>query len=134
LDGQPPVALVSRYATEPNWSPTGEFLVFAGPQVGVDFDVRAATADGEPRTLPKLTLSRGAERMAIRSDGKSMIVLRDVSGNRNLVLFDLESGAETPLTSFGREVTVGDFDVSSDGSEITFERRAESADVLLIER
>jgi Tol biopolymer transport system component len=134
LDGQPPVTLVSHYATEPNWSPTGEFLVYAGPQVGVNFDVRAATVDGEPRALPKLTLTRGAERMVIRPDGKTMVVLRDVSGIRNLAVFDLESGAETPLTAFGRDISVGDFDLSSDGSEIVLERQAESADVLLIER
>jgi Tol biopolymer transport system component len=134
LDGHAPVRLVDRYATEPNWSPTGEFLVYAGPQVGVNFEFRAVTADGKPRPLPKLTLTRGAERVAIRRDGEALVVLRDESGNRNLVAFDLESGAETQLTDFGPDVAVGDFDLSSDGSEIVFERRAESADIVLIER
>jgi Tol biopolymer transport system component len=134
LDGRAPVQLLDHYATEPNWSPTGEFLVYAGPQVGVNFDVRAVTADGKPRALPQLTLHRGAERMAIRRDGEAMVVLRGEIGNRNLVEFDLESGVERNLTSFGPDVTVGDFDVSGDRSEIVFERRAESADILLIER
>ena len=134
LDGRAPVQLVHHYATEPNWSPTGEFLVYAGPQVGVNFDVRAVAADGKPRMLPQLTLTRGAERMAILRDGQAMVVLRGEIGNRNLVVFDLESGLERKLTSFGRDVTAGDFDVSGDGSEIVFERRAESADILMIER
>ena len=134
LDGRAPVQLVHHYATEPNWSPTGEFLVYAGPQVGVNFDVRAVTADGKPRTLPQLTLTRGAERMAILRDGGAMVVLRGEIGNRNLVVFDLDSGVERKLTSFGRDVTAGDFDVSGDGSEIVFERQAESADILMIER
>lgn len=134
LDGRAPVQLVHHYATEPNWSPTGAFLVYAGPQVGVNFDVRAVTADGKPRVLPQLTLTRGAERMAILRDGEAMVVLRGEIGNRNLVVFDLESGVERKLTSFGPDVTAGDFDVSSDGGEIVFERRAESADILMIER
>lgn len=134
LDGHAPVKLVDLYATEPNWSPTGEFLVYAGPQVGVSFDVRAVTAAGRPRALPQLTLTRGAERMAIRPDGRTMVVLRGEIGNRNLVVFDLESGAERTLTSFGRDVAVGDFDVSGDDSEIVVERRTESADILLINR
>lgn len=134
LDGRTPVQLVHHYATEPNWSPTGEFLVYTGPQVGVNVDVRAVTADGRPRTLPQLTLTRGAERMAILRDGEAMVVLRGEIGNRNLVVFDLESGIERKLTSFGRNVTVGDFDVSGGGNEIVFERRAESADILMIER
>ena len=134
LDGHAPVLLVHHYATEPNWSPTGGFLIYAGPQVGVNFDVRAVTADGKPRALPKLTLTRGAERMAIRQDGEAMVVLRGEIGSRDLALFDLESGAERKLTGFSRDVTVGDFDVSADGSEIVFERKAESADVILIER
>jgi dipeptidyl aminopeptidase/acylaminoacyl peptidase len=134
LDGRAPVQLVHHYSTEPNWSPTGKFLVYAGPQVGVNFDVRAVTADGKPRALPQLTLTRGAERMAILRDGEAMVVLRGEIGNRNLVVFDLKSGVERKLTSFGRGVTAGDFDVSGDGSEIVFERRAESADILMIER
>lgn len=134
LDGRAPVLLVRHYATEPNWSPTGEFLVYAGPQVGVNFDVRAVTADGKPHAMPQLTLNRGAERMAIRRDGEAMVVLRGEIGNRNLVMFDLESGVERKLTSFGRDVTAGDFDVSRDGIEIVVERRTESADILMIER
>jgi len=134
LDGHAPVQLVHHYATEPNWSPTGGFLVYAGPQVGVNFDVRAVTADGRPHALPQLTLTRGAERMAIRRDGEAMVVLRGEIGNRNLVVFDLESGVERRMTSFGRDVTVGDFDVSGDGSEMVFERRTETADILLIDR
>jgi len=134
LDGHAPVQLVHHYATAPHWSPTGRFLVYAGPQVGVTFDVRAVTAEGKPRELPRLTLTRGAERMAIQRDGQAMVVLRGEIGSRDLVMFDLESGAERRLTAFSRDVTVGDFDVSADGSEIIFERKAESADVILIER
>jgi Tol biopolymer transport system component len=134
LDGHAPVQLAGHYATEPNWSPTGGFLVYAGPQVGVSFEVRAMAADGKSRALPKLILTRGAERMAIRRDGEAMVVSRGEIGRRDLVLFDLESGFERRLTGFSRDVTVGDFDVSADGSEIVFERKAESADVILIER
>jgi Tol biopolymer transport system component len=134
LDGGTPTPILDRYSTEPNWSPTGEFLVYAGPQVGVSIDLRAVTADGKPHTLPGLTLTRGAERTAFRGDGAALLVLRGEIGNRDLFLLDLETGVERRLTDFGRDVNVGDFDLSPDGREITFERRSESADVLLIER
>jgi hypothetical protein len=134
LDGHAPVPLVHHYATDPNWSPTGGFLVYAGPQVGVSFEVRAVTADGEPFALPKLTLTRGAERMAFRRDGETMVVMRGDIGSRSLALFDLESGAERRLIGFARDVTVSDFDVSADGKEIVFARESESADIILIER
>ena len=134
LDGHAPVPLVHHYATDPNWSPTGGFLVYAGPQVGVSFEVRAVTADGQPFALPKLTLTRGAERMAFRRDGETMVVMRGDIGSRSLALFDLESGAERRLIGFARDVTVSDFDVSADGKEIVFARESESADIILIER
>jgi dipeptidyl aminopeptidase/acylaminoacyl peptidase len=58
LDGGTPVPLVKEYSTDPAWSPDGEFLVYSGADVGTTFSVKAITADGAPRQLPKILLSR----------------------------------------------------------------------------
>lgn len=49
-------------------------------------------------------------------------------------LIDLETGAERPLTNFGRAFIFRDFDVSPDGREIVFDQVQENSDVVLIDR
>jgi Tol biopolymer transport system component len=134
LDGRPPLPIVKGYSTDPSWSPTGDFIAYAGPQVGVTFDVGAVTPAGRPRAMPRLTLTRGARRISIRPDGGPLVVLLGEIGNRDLALVDLESGERRMLTSLGRELDIGDFDVAADGREIVFDQRAESSDVLQIDR
>jgi Tol biopolymer transport system component len=134
LGGGPPIPIVEVYATDPSWSPTGEFIAFAGPQVGVTFDVNAVTPAGKPRAMAKLTLTRGARRISIRPDGQALVVLAGEIGNRDLALVDLASGRRRMLTSLGRDLDIGDFDVAADGREIVFDQHAESSDVLQIDR
>jgi Tol biopolymer transport system component len=134
LDGSSPVPVVEGFSTDPSWSPVGDFLVYAGPQVGVTFDVRAVTSAGKPHHMPKLTLTRGARRISFRPDGGALVVLLGETGNRDFSLVDLETGSQRSLTSFGREFAVGDFDVAPDGREIVFDRRADSSDILQIDR
>jgi Tol biopolymer transport system component len=128
-----PEPIVAPYSTDPHWSPTGEFLVYFGPQVGVTLDLRAITRDGKDFELPKVALTRGSERIAVRRDGRALYLLRGDSATRNLVLFDLATGAERTLTDSAGDMPVADFDVAPDGTEVVLERRAESADQLLIE-
>jgi Tol biopolymer transport system component len=134
LDGRPPLPIVEGYSTDPSWSPTGDLIAFAGPQVGVTFDVGAVTPAGRPRAMPKLTLTRGARRISIRPDGGALVVLFGEIGNRDLALVDLETGHQRMLTSLGRKLDIGDFDVAADGREIVFDQRAESSDLLRIDR
>jgi Tol biopolymer transport system component len=134
LDGRSPVPMVEGFSTDPSWSPRGDVIAYAGPQVGVTFEVRAVTSDGKPRHIPKVTLTRGARRISFWPDGGALVVLLGETGDRDLSLVDLETGSERRLTSFGREIAVGDFDVAPDGREIVFDRRADSSDILLIDR
>ena len=64
VDGGTPVLLVKEYSTDPIWAPSGEFLVYSGADIGTTFSVKAVSADGAPRPLPKLILTRGARRLA----------------------------------------------------------------------
>src|SRR6185503_2457628 len=64
VGGGPPILLVKEYSIDPIWSPSGQFLVYSGADVGTTFSVKAVSADGAPRPLPNLILTRGARRLA----------------------------------------------------------------------
>ena len=133
LDGRPPVRLVSEYSVDPVWAPDGRFLVYSGPDVGTTFSVCAVTPDGRPYSLPSLTLTRGARRMAFLPGRHALVVLRGEIEHKNVWLIDLETGTERQLTNFGQDFDVRDFDVSPDGGEIVLERVQENSDIVLLD-
>jgi hypothetical protein len=55
-------------------------------------------------------------------------------GQGDLWRIDIASGEERRLTDIGRDFAVRDFDVSADGGEVVFDRRADDSDVVLIDR
>jgi Tol biopolymer transport system component len=133
-NGDAPVLLVSEYSIDPVWSPDGQFLVFSGPDVGTTFPLRAAAADGRVHPLRSLILTRGARRVSFLRGPHSLVILRGEIGNKNLWLVDLETGSERQLTSLSRDFVIRDFDISSDGREIVFDRVQENSDLVLIDR
>jgi Tol biopolymer transport system component len=134
LDGEPPVLLISEYSVNPVWSPDGEFLVYSGPDIGTSFPLRAAAADGRAHALPSIMLTRGARRIGFLAGSHSLVVLRGEIASKNFWLIDLDTGAERQLTQLPRDFVVGDFDISSDGTELVFDRAEENSDLVLIER
>jgi Tol biopolymer transport system component len=126
--------LLDDYALDPTFAPHGEYLLYSGSDIGTTFPVKSITADGKPHAIPPLTLSRGARRFRFLPGQGGLVVLRGDIEHKNLWAIDLTTGAERQLTNFGRDVIIGDFDVSADGGEIVFERRQENSDVVLIER
>jgi hypothetical protein len=133
LDGGTPVPLVHEYSTDPAWSPSGQFLVYSGADVGTTFSVKAVGADGAARPLPKLVLTRGARRLVfLRED--TLIVLRGDISHREFASIDLNTGRERPLTALGRAFVIGDFDVAQNGGEIVFDRTREESDIVLFDR
>ena len=132
VDGGTPVLLVKEYSTDPIWSPSGQFLVYSGADVGTTFSVKAVSADGAPRPLPNLILTRGARRLAFLGDDALVIMKGDIS-HKEFWLVDLETGRERQLTNLGREFAIGDFDVSPDGREIIFDRAREESDIVLFD-
>ena len=133
-NGGAPVLLVSEYSSDPAWSPDGEFLVYSGPDVGTSFPLRAAAADGRARAFPNLMLTRGARRIGFLPGSHTLVILRGEIENKNFWLIDLDSGSARRLTSLPRNVLVGDFDISGDGTEIAFDRIRETSDVMVIDR
>jgi Tol biopolymer transport system component len=136
LNGNPPLALVPEYSIDPVWSPHGEFLLYSGADLGMSFPLRAIAGDGRLYGgLSTPILTRGARRVAFWPDGRSVVVLRGDIGHKNFWLVDLKTGAERQLTDLPPNFEVrGDFDISSDGGQITFDRVEENSEIALIER
>ena len=132
VDGGTPIPLVKEYSTDPTWSPNGEFLVYSGADVGTTFPVKAVTADGTPRQLPQLVLSRGARRLVFLSDDILVFMKGDLS-HKDLWSIDLKTGHEQQITSLEAGPVMGDFDISRDGGTIVFDRTREESDIVLFE-
>ncbi len=137
------VRILDDYALDPAWAPGGKFLVYSGMDPGTTFPVRAVTADGEPYPIPELALSRGgalgvtqvgARRLRFLPGEQALVVLRGDIQHKNLWVRDLSTGNWRQLTNFGRDIVIGDFDVSNDGRWVVFERVQEHSDVVEIFR
>jgi Tol biopolymer transport system component len=133
-NGGAPVLLVSEYSIDPVWSPDGQFVVYSGADVGTTFPLRAAAADGRVHPLHSLILTRGARRVSFLRGSNTLVILRGEIGNKNLWQVDLDTGTQRQLTSLSRNFVIKDFDVSSNGQEIVFDRVQESSDLVLIDR
>jgi Tol biopolymer transport system component len=128
-----PIPLVEEYSIDPIWSPTGRFLVYSGADVATIFSVKAVNADGTPHALPKLTLSRGSRRLSFLAGDDTLVLLKGDISHKDFWALDLQSGRERQLSNLGRELIIGDFDVSADGREIIFDRARDESDIVLID-
>jgi hypothetical protein len=118
---------------DPAWAPDGRFVVYSGPDIGTNFSVKAVTAESTPRSVPALTLTRGARHMAFLREGGKLVLLRGEIQHKNLWLVDLETGAERQLTNLSSDFDIRDFDISRDGRDVVLERVQERSDVLLLD-
>jgi serine/threonine protein kinase/Tol biopolymer transport system component len=134
LDGKPPQLLVAEYSVDPAWSPDGNYLVYSGADVGTTFPLRASGRDGRPYAMASLILTRGARRVAFARNTGSLVILRGEVGHKNFWLLNPQTGAERQLTDLPSKFTIGDFDVSPDGTEIIFDRVQDSSSIALLER
>lgn len=133
VDGGPPSLLVGEYAADPVWAPDGSFVVYSGRDIGTTLSLHAVTADAAPRSLPALTLVRGARHLAFMSGGRRLVFLRGEIRHKNLWLVDLDTGVERQLTDFTPDFEIRDFDISPDGREIVVERVQDHSDVVLLD-
>ncbi len=135
FDGSAPMPLVSEYSVDPAWAPDGAFFVYSGPDIGTTFQVKAATPEGRPYPFPHLVLTRGARHFAVLPDRATpaLIVLKGEIGHKDVWMIDLETAGERPLTNFGGDIVVRDFDVSPDGRELVFEQVQEHSDIVRID-
>jgi hypothetical protein len=100
--------------------------------VGTNYQVKAVSADGRPHDLPELGLTRGARRLAFLREDALVIMKEDLS-HKEFWVVDLKTGRERQLSTLGREVAIGDFDLSADGREIIFDRARDESDIVLFD-
>jgi Tol biopolymer transport system component/DNA-binding winged helix-turn-helix (wHTH) protein len=132
LDGAA-APLTSDYALDPVWSPSGDFLVYSGADVGTTFPVKAVTTAGTPHPVPKLMLTRGARRLRFVRGNRALVLMRGDMQHTDLSLVDLDTGAEHQLTRLGADFNIRDFDVAPDGSEVVLERVQQRSEIVLID-
>jgi Tol biopolymer transport system component len=132
-EGGAPTVLAQEYSVDPTWAPGGRFVIYSGPDIGTTFSLKAVTAEGAPHSLPALTLTRGARRVAFLPGGRTLAFLRGGFQHKNLWLLDLETGAERQLTNLPPDFEIRDFDLSPDGREVVLERVQERSEVVLLD-
>lgn len=132
LDGRG-TRLVPDYSVDPAWSPTGDVLLYSGPDVGTTFPVKAVTNAGGRYPLPRVVLTRGARRLRFLPGRRTIVVMRGDLDHKDLWAIDLDTGAERQLTRLAPDFKIRDFDVSPDGGELILERVQEHSDIVLID-
>jgi hypothetical protein len=143
VDGTPRVAriapdgrvalLLREYSVDPVWSPDGALFVYTGPDIGTTFRISAAAPDGRPHAMADLTLTRGARRLRLLEDGRTLVALLGTIRHKDLWYIDLMTGDRRQVTHLPPDFEVREFDVSPDGRDIVVERVQEHADIVLIE-
>jgi Tol biopolymer transport system component len=134
VNGGPPSVFLRDYSVDPEWQPSGSFVVYSGPDIGTTFSVQAVSPDGAAHALPRLTtLTRGARHLKFLSGGRGLVFLRGAIGHKDLWLMDPETGAERQLTNLPADFDIRDFDISPDGREVVLERVQERSDIVLLD-
>jgi Tol biopolymer transport system component len=133
VDGRSPALFVHEYSVDPVWAPDGRFVIYSGPDIGTTFSVKAVTTEAVARSLPALTLTRGARRLTFLHGGRALVFLRGEIQHKDLWLIDMETGTEQQLTHLAPDFHVRDFDISPDGREVVLERVQERSDVALLD-
>jgi serine/threonine protein kinase/Tol biopolymer transport system component len=146
VDGGRPRRLVSAVATDPVWSPGGDFIVYSGSFSGATATTRTAGAplravrfDGTKYDLPLVTSPQGGrEDLRVSPDGyrfldQARLVYRRRPEEQDFWLFDLVTGEQRQITRLGITGNVRGFDITPDGKHIVFDRLRQNSDIILID-
>jgi dipeptidyl aminopeptidase/acylaminoacyl peptidase len=118
VDGGEPVRLVDGEALNPQWSPDGDMIVYAGQQVAAIAPLGAVDPDGNPIELPDIATWRGGERYRFMPDGSALIVMTGSQPAQDFERLDLKTMERRPLTRLDPTTAV---------------RLEEKSDIVLIE-
>ena len=148
VDGGTPRRLVPGLATDPVWSPNGDFMVYAGEFSGgnamraAGAPLQAVRPDSTKYDLP-LVVDKDGVRGNLRVipgsyrflDQTHLVYLRmELAESRDFWLIDLASGERRQITQLDNKGSVRGFDIAPDGKSIVFDRVRQNSDIVLIER
>ena len=131
--GGAPVRLATGSLTNPVWSPAGNLILYAGPQVGILAPLLGMTPDGTPVPLPDIKLHRDGERVRFLPDGRGLVYMQGPNLPQDFWLLDLTTRKSRQLTRLNNAAAMRTFDVTSDGKQIVFDRLRDNSDIVLID-
>jgi len=134
LDGSAPTTFVAEYSVDPNWAPDGSYVVYSGPDIGTNFSLKAVTAEGAPRKIPDLVLTRGTRHVTFLPGGHELVYLRGEIQHKNLWAVNVDTGADRQLTQVAADFQIQDFDVSPGGQEFILQRVQEHSNIVMLTR
>jgi serine/threonine protein kinase len=120
-------------AVNPIWSPKGDLIVYAGPEVGPRRPLRAVRPNGVPVTFPEILVVPVGERARFLPDGSGLVYMA-AAQRLDFWLVDLDTMKRRQLTKLEPGTMMRTFDVTPDGTRIVFDRLTEDSDIVLIER
>jgi len=130
------VKLTDKPSTNAVWSPAGDRIVYYDWSTGgANEPLLAVGPEKRAVPMPQGLVYRG-DREAYRfmPDGKSIVLLVGQFREQDFWLVNLETGERRQLTHLKPGYSIRNFDLSSDGKEILFDRVQENSDIVLIER
>ena len=146
VNGGAPRRIVSGAATDPAWSPSGDFIVYSGLFSGGSATTRrpgstlqAVRADGQKYDLPLLVGESGArEELRVSPGGyrfldQRHLVYRPVPESLDFWLIDLITGDRRQITQLRNKGHLRGFDIVPDGRHIVFDRTRQNSDIVLID-
>jgi Tol biopolymer transport system component/predicted Ser/Thr protein kinase len=134
VDDSKLVELSDALSYNPVWSPDGKFIIYSEQQGGSRFVLKAMTAERTPVDIPDVSvLYTKATSYRFLPGQDALIVLEGDFRHQDFYRVDLRTGEQRRLTDLQPGYRVQDFDVSSDGKQIVFDRARDNADVVLIE-
>ncbi|MDX2344341.1 MAG: protein kinase [Acidimicrobiia bacterium] len=134
-DGGRVEKIVEGQALHPVWSPGGELIAYAGPQVYTGLSrVLAVTPDGVPVELPPLEVTVRGEVVRFLPDGQGLIYMKSSANfHQDFWLLDLSTMQDRQLTRLDDAGTINTFDITPDGTRIVFDRLRDNSDIVLID-
>jgi Tol biopolymer transport system component len=132
VGGGAAVRIAPGLAFNPVWSPKGDAIVYAGPNVARDAPLRAITPEGRPIPLPEILVPFSGERFRFLPDGSGLVYMHGLY-RQDFSLLDLATGGTRRLTRLSDPGRLRTFDITPDGKRIVFDRSRENSDVVLID-
>ena len=135
VEGDRVEKIVEGHALNPVWSPTGELIVYAGPQAYAGLSrVLGIRPDGAPVEMPLVEVFIRGERVRFFPDGKGLIYMKSSTNFRvDFWFLDLATMQERQLTRLDDAGTISTFDITPDGTRILFDRLRDNSDIVLID-